>query len=128
MILCIMLILLCDTKPLCVRWISDYLWPSVIHIIHTVINLFFNWLNKCMCVCVCVCVCLHSSTCWFLLAARHLWRTWDDWINNLLLWVLLGSSAKFPHLHFRISFQPSTYWREKKWYNAGSTKRWYILI
>ena len=58
----------------------------------------------CVCVCACVraCVCLYSSTCWFLLAARRLWHTWDVRINDLLLWVLLRASAKFLHLHFQI--------------------------
>ena len=53
-------------------------------------------------VCVCVCVCLYSSTCWFLPAARCLWHTWEVRINNLLLWVFLGASAKFVHLYFWI--------------------------
>ena len=47
-----------------------------------------------------LCVCLYSSTCWLLLTARRLWHTWDVRINDLLLWVLLGASAKFLHLHF----------------------------
>ena len=56
----------------------------------------------CVCVPVCMCVFLYSSTCWFFPAARCLWHTWDVWISNLLLWVLLGASAKFLHLYFWI--------------------------
>ena len=48
------------------------------------------------------CVCVYSSTSWFLPAARRLWHTWDVRINDLLLRVLLGVSAKFLHLHFWI--------------------------
>ena len=48
------------------------------------------------------CVCVYSSTFWFLLAAPRLWHTWDVRINDLLLWVLFGASAKFLHLHFQI--------------------------
>ena len=55
---------------------------------------------RCVCVCMCVCVCLYSSTSWFLPAAWRLWHTWDVRNNDLLLWVLLGASAKFLHLHF----------------------------
>ena len=70
-----------------------------------------------VCVCACVracvraCVCLYSSTCWFLLAARRLWHTWEVRINDLLLWILLGASAKFLHL-----YSPAdSYWRENEW-------------
>ena len=60
------------------------------------------FINVYMCVCVCVCVCLYSSTFWFLLAAWRLWHTWEDQINDLLLWVFLEASAKILHLHFWI--------------------------
>ena len=75
----------------------------------------------CVCVCVYVCVCLYSSTCWFLLAAQHLWHTWEVRINDLLLWVfweLLPSSfisiseSILFHLQ-RWKLQPTTYWRER---------------
>ena len=89
-----------------------------------------------VCVRACQCVCLYSSTCWFLLAARHLWHTWDIRINDLLLWVLLVASAKFLHLHFRIYHisPPKTETLansllERKRYDIMcSMKRWYILI
>ena len=74
----------------------------------------------CVCLCVYVCVCLYSSTCWFLLAAQHLWHTWEVRINDLLLWVLwellpssfisISESILF-HLQRR-KLQPSAYWRE----------------
>ena len=51
-----------------------------------------------------VCLCLYSSTCWFLPTATRLWHTWEVRINDVLLWVLLGASAEFLHLHFQSYF------------------------
>ena len=85
-----------------------------------------------------VCVCLCSSTCWFLLAARHLWYTWEVQINDLLLWAFSGWFCQVPSsLSLSLSYftskdenssQPLT--GEKTiWYNVWNPlKRWYILI
>ena len=50
--------------------------------------------------CVYVLMYLYSFTCWLLPTARGLWYTWDVRINDLLLRVLLGASAKFPNLSY----------------------------
>ena len=70
-----------------------------------------------------LCVCLYSSACWFLSAARDLWHTWEFRINDLLLRVFIGASAKFIHLYFWIYHvsPPKTKtpadssWRENEW-------------
>ena len=90
----------------------------------------------CVCVCVCVCVCLYSFSCWLLPTARRLWHTWDVRINDLLLGILLGASAKFFHLcvwkcHISPSKTktPGSSKLKRKPYDIMSfPKRWYILI
>ena len=87
---------------------------------------------------VVVCACLYSSTCWILPAARRLWHTWEVRINNLLLWVFLGASAKFLHLYFWIyhisppkAKTPADRLLERKqWYNVCTRKDdiyWYRI-
>ena len=73
-------------------------WVSNKQTLQKAVGYVLCWLS----VCVCVCMCLYSSTCCCLSAARRLWHTWDVRINDLLLWVLLGTSAKFLHIHFRV--------------------------
>ena len=94
----------------------------------------------CVCVCVrvcaCVCVCLYSFTCWLIPTARCLWHIGDVRNNDLLLWVLLGASAKFLHLRFRKCHvsppktkTPDRSKLERKRFDIMcSAKRWYILI
>ena len=60
----------------------------------------YTW-NNLLLARLCVCV-VYSSTCWFLPAARHVWHTWEVRINDLLLWVFLGATAKFLHLYLWI--------------------------
>ena len=102
MILCIMLILLCDTKPLCVRWITDYLWPSVIHIIHTVTNLFFNWLNKCMCVCMCVFTLFHLlvSSGGTASVTHVRWLDQQSFVVSIIRVLCQVPSSPFPNLSY----------------------------
>ena len=81
--------------------------------------------------CVCVCVCLYPSTCWLLPAARRLWHTWEDRINDLLLWVFIWVLLPSPfisvskpvlfHLRTR-KLQPAADWRENEWYNTTVRK------